>query len=354
LRAPLGFNPQNVVTADIPLNGKRSPTLNQRWAVLRNVLDHVKAVPGVESASAVSPLPLTGQQTRRVGRADRPDAPPILVTQQFALPGYFHAIGTPLLTGRNFSEEDIATQRGATIIDQELAQRLWPEGAVGKRLVVFRTGHRDELEVIGVASAARLTRVRDGNTPHFVLPYGMYPGNMSLVIRTHHSAEALAPKIQDAVNTARPGETRVDTGLMSSLVSQSIGDTRFLVAVLSAFASAGILLAAIGLYGTLTYLTLQRTREFGIRLAVGSSVRGIIGIVLGESAVLALIGTMLGLLAAGAAAGMLREMLYAVRPLDAVTFTGTGLLVGAIALMSATVPAWRAAKTDPQISLRSE
>ena len=161
LHAPLGFDPTNVVTATVPLDSKRYPTLEQRWALLRGVLDKVRAIPGVESVSAVNRLPLAGQESRRVGRADRPDSPPILATQQFALPGYLRVIRTPLREGRDFTDEDIATERGEAIIDEQLATRLWPEGAIGKRLVVYRTGRRDEFEVIGVTSTARLPETRN-------------------------------------------------------------------------------------------------------------------------------------------------------------------------------------------------
>lgn len=354
LHTPLGFDSDNVITATVPLDSKRYPTLQQRWVYLRSVIDHVRALPGVEFASAVDPLPLTGQASRRVGRADRPDSPPILASQQFALPGYLHAIGTPLREGRDFTDEDIATDRGAAIVDQELARRLWPEGAAGKRLTIYRTGRRDEVEVVGVTNSARLTRVRDENTPHFILPYGLYPADMSLVIRTRNSAERLAPQIKSAAGAVRGGKEVVDIRSMSDYVSDSIGDTRFMVFVLTTFAAASALLAAIGLYGTLTYLTMQRTREFGIRLAVGSSVQAIVAIVVRECALLTIIGTGLGMLAALAIAGTMRGMLYGVHPLDRVTLVGVVVLVGIVALSSASIPAWRAARIDPQVSLRSE
>lgn len=347
LHTPLGFDPTNVVTATVPLNLKRYPAFEQRWALLRHVLEEVRALPGVESASAVNRLPLAGQASRRVGRSDRPDSPPILASQQFALPGYLHTMRTPLREGRDFTDEDIATGRGATIIDRELATRLWPEGAIGKRLSIYRTGRRDEVEVIGVTNGARLTRVRDENTPHFILPYAAYPADMSLVVRNRNGAERLAVQIKAA-------GAMVDIRPMSEYVSDSIGDTRFMMFVLTAFAGASVLLTVTGLYGTLMYLTLQRTREFGIRLAIGASVRAIIGIVVRESAVLTLVGTAFGLLAAFGVSSTIRGMLYGVQPLDGGTLVGVVALVLVVGLSSASIPAWRAARIDPQISLRSE
>jgi putative ABC transport system permease protein len=354
LHSPLGFNPSKVMTAKVPIDFKRYPRTEQRWAFLRDVLDRVRGLPGVQSVSAADPLPLAGQETRRVGRADQPDAPPILATQQFALPGYLGAIGTPLREGRDFTAEDIAAQRGAAIIDEGLAKRLWPEGAIGKHLSVYRTGWRNDLEVVGVTTGVRVTRVRDDNVPHFMIPYGPYPSEMSLVIKTPETAERIAPRIKAAVDAARAGRAAFDIRPMSGYVSDSIGDTRFILFVLGAFAGASVLLAAVGLYGTLAYLTAQRTREFGIRLALGSSVGAILAIVVRESVLLAIVGTGLGLIGVAAVTGAIREMLYGVPPLDGVTLVGVVALVGIVALGAAGVPAWRATRIDPQTSLRSE
>ena len=354
LHSPLGFNPANVVTARVPIDFKRYPKLAQRWALLRDVLDRVRAIPGVQSVSAADPLPLAGQERRRVGRPDKPDIPPILATQQFALPGYLKVIGTPLREGRDFISEDVTAQSGVAIIDEGLAKRLWPEGAIGKRLAVYRTGWRNDFEVIGVTSGVRATRVRDGNVSHLMIPYGPYPSEMSLVIKTRETAERIAPRIKAEMDAAHIGWAPLEIRPMNGYVSDSIGDTRFIMFVLAAFAGASVLLAVVGLYGTLAYMTAQRTREFGIRMALGSSVGDIIAIVLRESVLLAAVGTALGLIGVAAVTGAIREMLYGVRPLDSMTLAGVVGLVGMVALGAASVPAWRATRIDPQTSLRSE
>jgi predicted permease len=354
MQSPLGFNPANVVTARMPLDLKRYPHWEQRWALLRDVMNRVRALSGVQAVSAADTLPLAGQAMRRVGRADQPDTPPILATQQFALPGYLGVMGTPLVQGRDFTDDDIATQRKVTIIDEGLALRLWPEGAIGKIVSVYRTGWRNDLEVVGVTAAVRVTRVKDGSIPRFMMPYGSYPNGMSLVVKTHEPAESMAPRIQSAVGAAHEGRAAYDIRPMSAYVSDSIGDTRFILFVLAAFAGASTLLAAVGLYGTLTYLTAQRTREFGIRLALGSSVIALVSIVIRESVLLAAAGAAVGLIGVAAVTRAIRELLYAVQPLDGVTLAGVVALVGIIALGAAGVPAWRAARIDPQTSLRSE
>jgi len=196
--------------------------------------------------------------------------------------------------------------------------------------------------------------VREEASPHFMMPYGTYPSEMSLIVKTRETAERIAPRIKAAVDAAHGGRPAFDIRPMSDYVSDSIGDTRFILSVLGAFAIASVLLAAVGLYGTLAYLTARRTREFGIRLALGSSVKAIIAIVIRESVLLAAAGTAIGLAGVAAATGAIRGLLYEVRPLDGLTLAAVVALVGIVAFAAAGVPAWRATRTDPQTSLRSE
>jgi putative ABC transport system permease protein len=355
MHSPLGFNPANVVTATMPLDYNRHPRADQRWALVRDVVNRIRALPGVQEASATAPLPLAGQERRRVGRADQPESPPILATQQMALPGYLAAIGTPIFEGRDFTDDDIARQRSVAIIDQSLAKRLWPQGAIGKHLAVYRTGWRNDLEVIGVTAPVRLTRVREVSIAHFMMPYdGSYWREVSLVVKTRETAEGMAPGIEAALDSAHAGSTAFDIRPMSSYVADSIGDTRFILFVLAAFAGASLLLAAVGLYGTLAYLTARRRREFGIRLALGSSANAIVGIVIRESFLLAAAGSATGLMVVAAVTGTMRGLLYGVQPLDGATLACVVGLVGVMSLAAATVPAWRATQIDPQSSLRSE
>jgi len=355
LHVPLGFNPAHVVTAKVPVDFRRFPKTEQRWALLRDVLERVRALPGVESASAANPLPLgANQQTRRIGRVDQPDAPPIIATQQATIPGYLDVMGTPLREGRDFTADDFTSQREVTIIDERLAKRLWPEGAIGQRLAVYRTGRSENLEVIGVTAPVRMTQVRDEHMPHFIIPILFYPAEMSLVIKTRQTAQQMAPGIKLAVEAAHGGRAAFNIRPMGDYVTDSIGNTRFVLFVLAAFAAASLLLAAVGLYGTLAYLAAQRTREFGIRMALGASVRAIVAIVIRESVLLAAAGVAVGLIGVACVTRVIRDLLYGVRPLDAATLAGIVALVALVAFAAAGVPAWRATRIDPQTSLRSE
>lgn len=355
LRAPLGFDPTHVLTARVPMSYRMYPETARRLAVQRQVLDQLRALPGVEAASAAGPLPLAPLQiTARVRSTEQAGVPAILATEQVALDGYLSLVGTTLLEGRDFTPEDFAAGRRVAIVDARLARRLWPEGALGRRLFVERGGARGDLEVIGVTVPVRATRVRDDSVPHFVIPYSLYPIEMTLVLKTRRTATSLAPAIQAAVAAAHTGRAAFDIRPMTGYVSDSIGDTRFLAWLLAGFAAASVLLVAIGLYGTLAYLIAQRTREFGIRLALGSSVRAIVGIVMREGALLAAAGAALGLFGAAAIAGAIRRLLYQVSPFDAATLLSVVLLVALLAVAAAGLPAWRSTRIGPGTCLRNE
>ncbi len=226
LHSPLGFHSASVMTAKVPVDMKRHPHLEQQWPILQHVFDRVRVVPGVQSVSAAWPLPLSpDQQTRRVGRADDVDALPLLATQQFAAPGYLNLMGTPLREGRDFTADDVTAQRNVAIIDEMLAKRLWPMGAIGKRLAIFRTSRTDELEIVGVTAAVRMTRIRAENMPHFMIPYGTYPPYMSLVVRTTDAPDSMALGIKAAIDSTEVGRAAFDIHPMNRYVSDSIGDT---------------------------------------------------------------------------------------------------------------------------------
>ncbi len=351
--APIGFNPSSIVTAKLPLNFMRYATDGQRWVVLRDVLEALRTAPGVEAVSAAGPLPFTTWQvTRRVGRAEHPEIPGILATQQTAIHGYLPLVGTPLLQGRDFTLEDITAKRPVAIVDDRLARRLWPEGALGKRIAVQSGRNRQELEIVGITAPVRVTRVRDEDIPHVFVPYHVYPIEMSLTIKTRESAASLAPAIRRAALAADTGRAAFDIRPMSDYVADSIGDTRFLLVVLGVFAAACVLLTAVGLYGTLAYLISQRTREFGIRMALGSGVPAIVGMVVREGVLLTACGGAVGLIGALAAGRAIRQLLYNVAPFDRLTLAGVISLLAVVSLAAAAAPAWRAARIDPNTSLR--
>jgi predicted permease len=355
VHAPIGFEPSGVLTAKLPISFRMYPTIDQRWSLHRNILEQVGAIPGVEAVSAASPLPFAPLQiTRRVGRADDSGVPGILATQQTVLHGYLRLVGTPLLQGRDFTPEDIAARRPVAIVDQRVAQRLWPEGALGRRLAIETGATRVIVEIVGIIAPVRVTHVRDGAMPHFLVPYHLYPIEMSLIVKTRETTASLGPAIRRTVDGLHTGRSLFEIRPMSAYVADSIGDIRFTMLVLGVFATISVLLASVGLYGTLSYLISQRRREFGIRLALGSSVRGLVAMVVGEGTVLTAAGIVAGLLGAWAATRAIRQLLYEVSPLDRVTLLGVIGLIAFISIAAVSVPAWRVTRIDPNLSLRCD
>jgi len=207
---------------------------------------------------------------------------------------------------------------------------------------------------VGITAPVRVTRVRDEDIPHFFVPLHAYAIEMTAVIKTRETASSLAPAIRRAVNQANTGRAAFDIRPMDAYVADSIGDTRFLLVVLAVFAASCVLLASVGLYGTLAYLISRRTREFGIRLALGSGIPAIVALVVREGALLTASGAAIGLAGALAAAGAIRQLLYNVAPFDLSTLAAVIGLLALVSIAAAAVPAWRAARIDPNTSLRCD
>jgi predicted permease len=355
VEVPLGFNPAGVVTAKLPLNFKLYPDDGQRWPVYRDVLERLRAIPGVDAVSAASPLPFASWQVmRRVGRAEQPEIPGIVATQQTALDGYLPLVGTQLLQGRDFTAEDITANRPVVMVDDRMARRLWPEGALGRRLAIESGKTRQELEIVGITAPVRVTSLRDDDIPHYFVPFHVYSIEMTAVIKTRETAASLAPAIRRAVTAANTGRAAFDIRPMDTYVADSIGDTRFLLVVLAVFAASCVLLASVGLYGTLAYLISRRTREFGIRLALGSAIPAIVALVVREGALLTASAAAIGLAGALAAAGAIRQFLYNVTPFDLSTLAAVIGLLALVSIAAVAGPSWRAARIDPSTSLRCD
>jgi predicted permease len=357
LNAPIGFDPSNVLTAQVAMSYSLQPD-SVRWSFFhQQVLPQVRELPGVEDVSAAGPLPFASWHvTRRYGRADADPVTPLArATQQSVMPGYLRIMGIRLRAGRDFTGEDLEAERQVAIVDERMARQLWPGGAVGERLVL-ETGRdrRQELEIVGVTAPVRTTAVRDDELPHFFVPYHLFPVNVvALVIRTEQDPAALGPAIERIVE---PQTRRAvfDVRRMSDYVADSMGDTRFAMLVLLSFAAASLLLATVGVHGTLAYLISQRRRELGVRLALGATAPRIATMIVREGAGLVAIGVVIGLVGALATTDVLRGLLYDVTPFDEFTLLSVCGVMAAVALLASWLPARRAARVDPMTALRAE
>jgi predicted permease len=355
-RAPLGFDPSGVLTASVPLNFSRFPDDDRRDALYLAAVDRVAHLRGVDAVSAGGPLPFSPFQVIRRAWTDGAPTPiEVRASQLNVLPGFLRVLGVRLMAGRDLTGDDVTQHHAVAIVDQELARALWGGEAMGRRLTIQESGStRETFEVVGVTAPIRTARVRDAGGPTFFVPYYVYRTDLSLVVKTRAAMAPLGAAIKpliEALGTERPV---FDIRPLAAVVDDSIGEERFTALVLVGFAAAALFLAAVGLYGTLSYLISQRTQEFGVRLALGASVVGLVRLVLWEGAILTVGGTAAGLAAALGVAGVLRNLLYGVTTVDAPTLSGVALAVAVVALIAIGRPAWRAARVDPVVALRSD
>ena len=351
--APIGFDPSGLVTARIQMSFRAFPDLEARLALIRNSINQVRDVPGVDAVAAAAPLPMAVPNNRSFARENEPGSG-VLASQQPVFPGYLALTRTPLLQGRDVSDEDLQAGRMVAVVDQRLASRLYPDGALGKRLQIKIGSKLALVEIVGITPPVRASRVSDADLPHVFLSYNIMQVEPWLVVRTRKPAAAIAPEIRRAVEALGTNRPVVDIRPMQDYVDMSIGDTRFTMLMLTAFAAAALLLAGIGMYGTLAYLNSQRTQEFGVRMALGATAGSVMALVAKEGAWLSGMGAAAGMAVALGVAGSLRGLLYGVAPIDATTVMAVSLLMATVAIAAASVPAWRAARVDPTTALRAE
>jgi predicted permease len=353
--APIGFDPSGLVTARVQMSFRTYPDLESRLRLIRSAVNEVSRLPGVEAVTAAGPLPMPRPDNRSFAREGVPDSG-VVASQQPVFPGYLAMTRTRLLQGRDVSDDDLRANALVAVVDQRLADRLYPEGALGKRLQ-FKMGGRPSpalAEIIGITAPVRGASVSNPDLPHVFLSYNIMQVEPWLVVRTSKTAATIGPEIRRVVEALGTNRPVVDIRPMKYYVDQSIGDTRFMMLMLTAFAAASLLLASIGMYGTLAYLISQRTQEFGVRMALGASAAAVAGMVAREGALLAGLGAGLGMAVALAVSGSLRSLLYGVAPIDTATVVSVASLIALASIAAASLPAWRAARVDPSVALRSE
>ena len=352
--APLGFEPTDVLTAKIAYRFRSFPETADKVRLHEDAFERIRQIPGVEDVSAGGPLPFDDfQPTRAYAREGEPTST-MRATIQSVFPGFLRVTGTRLLAGREFTREDISASSNVIVIDARVAEQLWPgESAIGKRLAYQRGVGSASVEVIGVSEPVRTTRVTDRTTPHLFVPFHFFTVEQALVIKTREPASIIGPQVKQAVESLGTRRPVHDIRALGTYVDASITDSRFITLVLTGFGMASILLAAIGLYGTLGYLTSLRTQEFGVRMALGASTGRVLRTVLSEGLVLAGVGAVVGFAGAVATTHLLQGLLYDVTPFDGVTLVAVVSLVAATAVLAALLPAWRASRVNPSLVLRA-
>ncbi|HEY8227570.1 MAG TPA: ABC transporter permease [Pyrinomonadaceae bacterium] len=358
-RVNLGFEPRGLLT--FQLLGNVGNTPQERDNFKRQLREQLDAIPGVNTVTASFPLPLAGGFSPvRWGKEEALQDPSKFQAAdlQIVLPGYFEAMGTRLLAGRTFTQEDSTPDRNMLIIDQALAAKAFPnESAVGKKILFrVRTPEAQWGEIIGVVAHQRNTSlIEPGREQLFITDGYVNHGAASWwALRTDGDPAAIAGAVREVVR--RQGKETFINQLepMDSLVTKAQAQTRFSLLLIGVFSTIAALLAGVGLYGVLATLVRQRTAEIGVRMALGAAPSRIFRLMVGKGLWLSVIGIVIGVVGAFALTRVLASMLVEVKPTDPVTFVSVAVLFLFIAVMASWLPAYRAAGLDPTTALRNE
>ncbi|MGA7752477.1 MAG: ABC transporter permease [Candidatus Sulfotelmatobacter sp.] len=351
-----GFDARNVVIMDMSLPQEQTYTGPPGHPLFcRDLDEHVSAIPGVVAVAAVAHLPMRGNAGRGFDIEGRPDPGPENqpgASYTVACPNYFHALGVPLLEGREFTHQDGLGAPGVIIINQSMAKKYWPnEDPLGR--VIKQGGAR--LTIVGVVADVHHTGLDEDTNPQFFRPYPQagWPV-MSVVVRTTGAPASYIPAIKKALAEVEPERPVSDVTLMQDVVESSVGSRRFPALLLAAFAGLALVLAAVGIVGVVSYSVSQRTREIGIRMALGARKGDVLNLILSASMGWVFVGLTFGVVASLGLTRLLGTLLYSVKPGNPLVLGIVSMLLAAVALLASYIPARRAAKVDPMVALRCE
>ena len=353
----LGFQKESVL--EISLNprpgGYKNLDLNSYH---KQLLARVSSLPGVDSVSfgdATIPSPQGWHDTVSPMTADSSTGIRLMTNAASVSPGFFRALGIPLLRGRDFVEADDQHHPRLAIVNSNLAEQLFPNGdAIGMRIRFGFMPDYENIEIVGIARNARIFDIRDATTPVLFLSSLQYPSERGgLLVRTKESPEALEKAISHEVESLGH-EYVIRTRTVAQTIDAELVEERVTAMLSGFFAALALLLASIGLYGLMSYTVTRRTREIGIRVAVGAHRQNVLWLVLRETLALALFGIAIGIPAAIAATHLIAKMLFGLSPSDLPTITVVSLLLLLVALFAGYLPAHRASAIDPIVALRTE
>ena len=322
---------------------------------MRHLLDRLGTLPGVRAAAAINTLPLTGLGVGDTftieGQTETGGQGPICLVRAVT-PAYFGAMGIPFREGRDFEAGDGVEGSQAAIVNETLARRFRPAAAVGGRLKLANLG---TVQIVGVVGDVKSDRLEAEEWPTVYYPYARMPyGTMSFLLRTSVPPASLATTLAHEIHGYDPELPASDLRTMEAVVDEALSAARFQFMLLAGFAVIAFGLAAVGIYGVISYDVSRRTSEIGIRMALGAQPRAVLEMILGYGARLAAFGIAVGLGLAAALTRLMTSMLYGVKATDAYTFGAISLLLGGVAVAASWVPARRAMKLDPVTALRHE
>jgi len=355
LDSPFGFNPQNAFVVRTIFDRGHYPDAAKRTAVLKELLDRLSHLPGITAIAEASHLPLS--DTRQIGFSLEHDAPndSRWVENSLVSPGYFHAMGITLRQGRDFTDQDRPNSPHAVIVSQAFARQYFPhQNPIGQRLF---WGVPSGFTIIGIAADVRISALDADPPPMTYFNLFQVVGETdrtAFILRGKSAGPALLPEIQKQIWSLDKELPLYDATTLQSLVSESLAQRRFTVLLLSSFALIALTLAAIGVFGVISYLATQRNREFGVRMALGADRASIARLVLRRGAAIAVAGCACGLILSVFASRLLLTSLYRTSQYDPATLCLIPAILFVVVLLAAWLPARRAARIDPMQALRAE
>jgi putative ABC transport system permease protein len=353
-----GFNPDRAVVASLSVPQARYPKAEDQVRIYRQLVDRLAERPGIEAVAVGFPGPLHGSSARgsfdvegRSSAGGRPSANLAAISG-----GYFNSLGVPLIAGRTFAATDTADSAPVAIVNNALAQKYWPgENPVGKHLRFDEDAKEPWITIVGLVGDTRQLGLSQAPPPLLYLPYTVLTLPFTTVsVRSSLPTSDVTSIMRAELAAVDPdlGFTEVET--LPQLFTRYLGEPRFRALALGTFATLALLLAAVGLYGLISFSVAQRTREIGIRMALGASPRQILGSIVREGLVLTAAGIAAGLVGAVAAGRLLRSFLFGVGAADPLTFAAVATLLVFVAVAASYIPSRRALRVDPLVALRAE
>jgi len=364
-RVDLGVKADHVLTFQLPVSLERFSDIEKIAPYYRQMLDRIGSVPGVKSAALTSGIPTRGTGFGMVFRivGGPPIDPSALPAAGFQLvsAGYHETLGIRVVKGRSFDERDTSNSGRVAMINENMARTYFAGvDPIGQRVAVNevippgKVGQPIEWQIIGVFHTVRNDGLRDEH-PEIDVPFWQMPfPGVAVVVRTQGDPTAMTKSLAAAVNSVDPDLPLAGVQTMDDILTEQLAPDRFALALFGGFAAAALLLAAIGVYGVMAFGVAQRTQEFGVRMALGAQRSRVLHLVLKEGAILAVIGSLIGLVGAYVVGRLMQSTLYGVPAFDMVAFGAVSFVLLAAALLASLLPAWRASRVDPMNALRSE
>lgn len=359
-----GFDPHNVLTTQVVLKGERYDTTAEVSALYKAALERIRRLPGVEAASVINKLPLDWQFNMPVVFPDQPDQVRSVQLRTVS-PDYFRAMNIALRQGRDFNDGDSLTGPPVAIVNEAFAQRFFKgQNPFAQQLSVGRSTNDAYRQIVGVVGDTKQMGLDQAPLPTVFVPLAQLPDKLlaviqsftpaHFVIKTTVEPHSLSPALKRELAALDAGLPLTRFRTMEEMTARSIAQQRFNMLLVGLFALLGLVLAAVGIYGVMSYTVAQRTNEIGLRIALGAQTRDVIRLVLKQGLGLALLGAVFGLLGALSLTRLLKSFLFGVTATDPLTFAGVAALLVLVALLACYLPARRAARVDPLVALRYE